>query len=666
MWLLNTKTITLSQQTEDPVPYAILSHRWGNDEDEVSFVDIQNSEVAQRKKGFDKIKGCCAQALRNGLEYVWVDTCCIDKSSSAELQEAINSMYLWYEQSDVCYAYLEDVSRKSRHLIEQSEWFTRGWTLQELLAPKGLLEALICDEPVNVWHLVVHFFDASWNPLGSLAELVKSIHKATNIRKDLLRGEVKLQDCSIAERMSWAAGRRTKRIEDRAYSLFGIFQVHLPMLYGEREAAFQRLQQAILKVAEDDTLFAWTGVSKQFGGLLAPNLEAFNDGALFRASSGGPNLRISGSDAPERRIGITTQLYPWCTDTYVVFLGCENIEHGDARGTKSIAGIYLRTLKEDDDFARVEIDGKDMAYFTADEYQSCLDKGKTEIRTPYKPIARNTWMMERSISVRQLSLSQEHQSYLKPRVYGFSISMPVERHLAYFIDHDGALDDHMKRQHNVYNMSYDESTSEWNPEKGILRAFDGVVLERGIIGTLKSPHFSETRTQSKTIQDIHFGFDHFFNPTLFIRHNELINAKENIDNFCDNTGPSDRSVVLYEPKSSGGFDGFSGFENGFNAEVSPKLIKPNEEANFWTETSLQPGHLDHPERNFWAFKGDRKSGLNTCLTGLTGWEGARIRLTKVETDKGLVWDLQMNAYKQNRELVGWPSGGKKKKKSARF
>ncbi|KAJ4344860.1 uncharacterized protein N0V89_012604 [Didymosphaeria variabile] len=546
----------------------------------------------------------------------------------------------------------------------QSEWFTRGWTLQELLAPKGLYKALVWDESINVEHLDVYFFDAGWNLLGDRLSLVDSIHEATNIRKDLLRGEVKLHDCSIAERMSWAARRTTKCIEDRAYSLFGIFQVHLPMLYGEREAAFQRLQQAILKFAEDDTLFAWTGVSTDFGGLLAPNLEAFRDGAKYRASAEGPNLRISGSDATERRIGFTTHLYPWCTDTYVAFLGCERIEHGHAGETNSIVGIYLRTLKEDDDFARVEIDGKDMAFFTADEYLALLSKGKTETRTPYKPIAKKTWMMERSISVRQLPLSQEHQSYLKPRVYGFSFSMPVARHLAYFIDHDGALVDHMKRQHNVYNMSYDESTSRWDPEKGILWAYNGAVLERGIIGTLKSPHFSETRNQSKTIRDIHFGFDHFFNPTLFIRHNELINAKENIDNFCDKTGLSDRSVVLYEPKSNGGFDAFGGFGNGFNADVSPKLIKPNEEANFWTETSLQrSGDLTHPERNFWAFKGDRQSGLDTCLTGLTGWEGARTRLTKLETSKGLVWDLEMDEYGGDFARVVSGSSIKKKKKS---
>ncbi|KAI0839419.1 HET-domain-containing protein [Hypoxylon sp. FL0890] len=248
MRLLNARTKKLTDFLEaDAPPYAILSHTWGNAE--VTFEDIQSAWPLYRfKDGWKKIKWCCRQALQDDLQYVWVDTCCIDKSSSAELQEAINSMFRWYERSHVCYAYLADVTsgKESQDSdFRRSRWFTRGWTLQELIAP-GLLI----------------FFDTSWKVMGTRYALREVISSITSISEIILEGAAinarrALRSASIAQKMSWAAGRSTSRPEDMAYCLLGIFQVNMPMLYGEGVEAFARLQEQIIRSSDDQTILAW-------------------------------------------------------------------------------------------------------------------------------------------------------------------------------------------------------------------------------------------------------------------------------------------------------------------------------------------------------------------------------------------------------------------------
>ncbi|KAF7895099.1 hypothetical protein EAF00_006913 [Botryotinia globosa] len=159
MRLLHTKeteNLRVQEFTQRDIPsYAILSHRW--EEEEVAFEDIKNGDFKQ-KKGFAKLEGCRRRAREDEYDWVWVDTCCIDKSSSAELNETINSMYRWYQESAVCYAYLSDV--KEIGSLSQSKWFTRGWTLQELIAPR---------------HLIL--FDMHWHSLGTKSEHVTEIEK---------------------------------------------------------------------------------------------------------------------------------------------------------------------------------------------------------------------------------------------------------------------------------------------------------------------------------------------------------------------------------------------------------------------------------------------------------------------------------------------------------
>jgi hypothetical protein len=138
MRLLDSASLCLSEFFGDRIPqYVILSHTWG--EDEVTFQDIQDLKKAREKKAFRKLEQCCNKAHLDGFQWVWIDTCCIDKTSSAELSEAINSMYQWYRDSQICYAYLEDVRLVYAGIagkdLKESRWFTRGWTLQELIAP---------------------------------------------------------------------------------------------------------------------------------------------------------------------------------------------------------------------------------------------------------------------------------------------------------------------------------------------------------------------------------------------------------------------------------------------------------------------------------------------------------------------------------------------------
>lgn len=244
MRLLNVHTLRVEEFSGSTVPaYAILSHCWGDDE--VSFEDINLSSTEWAlKTGSKKITSACVQSIKDGWEYIWIDTCCIDKRSSAEFSEAINSMYSWYEASDVCYAYLEDVlgplEMPSSLSPKHSRWFTRGWTLQELIAPPK-----------------VNLYGHDWTFLGTRKDLADHISTITGIPKKVLREPLELGFTSVAKRMSWAAGRQTTRVEDVAYSLLGLFEVNMPLLYGEGSKAFIRLQEEILKNSDDQSLFAW-------------------------------------------------------------------------------------------------------------------------------------------------------------------------------------------------------------------------------------------------------------------------------------------------------------------------------------------------------------------------------------------------------------------------
>ena len=266
----------LAFRDDKSTAYAILSHRWIEDtevdcEEMVGLarMDVERRDEIRQRRGYWKIWNTCQQAKKDGYEWVWVDTCCIDKRSSAELSEAINSMCRWYENSRVCYAYLHDVlvptfpaqSDERRYPDSNGwpEWFSRGWTLQEMIAPSD-----------------VQFFNKDWRPIGDkewLAEMLECITRVP--QRVLTRGLTGNRPC-VAQVMSWAANRTTTRVEDRAYSLMGLLDVNMPMLYGEGQKAFQRLQLEIIRSSNDQSIFAWLNWGGEWtGSILADDPRCF-------------------------------------------------------------------------------------------------------------------------------------------------------------------------------------------------------------------------------------------------------------------------------------------------------------------------------------------------------------------------------------------------------
>ena len=332
MRLIDVRTIELRWFNDDEIPeYSILSHTWGVDEvsyQELVWInrikafsasyDTPSSSVASlssqdepsslmlaametilrsstsfatnldgvkeedllKRQGYAKIVSAAKEAQNLGFKYIWVDTCCIDKSSSAELQEAINSMYRWYKDAQICIVYLEDVwppktgpgqlytaSEVARNAFETSRWTKRGWTLQELVAPA-----------------VCRFYLRDWRLLGEKEEFLQELSATTGIPVYVLEERRSVSEVSVAERMSWAAHRQTTRVEDLAYCLLGLFDIQMPLLYGEGSKAFIRLQEEILKTTDDYSLFAWRALDSTpstYRGLLARSPLEFRDCQSF-------------------------------------------------------------------------------------------------------------------------------------------------------------------------------------------------------------------------------------------------------------------------------------------------------------------------------------------------------------------------------------------------
>ncbi|KAI6022063.1 glycosyltransferase family 20-domain-containing protein [Pisolithus marmoratus] len=290
MWLLDVRAVldgekgiqgvdaeikVLKRLDDEGTSYAILSHRWGTEVDYGEITGLGTMEARKRNEvmnrdGYQKVIRSCKQAEKDGYSWLWIDTCCINKDSSAELSEAINSMYRWYRNAQRCYVYLSDVDT-SAFPTEQDfskfgksngwpEWFSRGWTLQELIAPKEL-----------------EFFNKNWVSIGTKQGLTSTLEDITRIPSKVLRSGRVLGGSSVAQIMSWAADRTTTRVEDRAYSLLGLFDVNMPMLYGEGSKAFQRLQWEIIRVSSDHSIFAWNRRAQfgWFGSVLADDPSYF-------------------------------------------------------------------------------------------------------------------------------------------------------------------------------------------------------------------------------------------------------------------------------------------------------------------------------------------------------------------------------------------------------
>ncbi|KAI6010813.1 heterokaryon incompatibility protein-domain-containing protein [Pisolithus orientalis] len=272
--------VDISGTRLEETEYAILSHCWEEPAEEVQYTEMAGltsmpaaalDEIRERL-GYKKILESSRQALHDDLEWLWVDTCCIDKQSSAELSEALNSMYAWHANADRCYALLHDIDAPSlpaqpddKKFSESNgwpKWFSRGWTLQELIAPEN-----------------VHFFNRNWVFIADKQSCAAALNTITRISVDVLEKGLGGTSPSVAQVMSWAADRKTTREEDRAYSLMGLFGVHMPMLYGEGKNAFLRLQLEVIRLTNDQSIFAWgwtrdTGWASSF---LADDPTCFRD-----------------------------------------------------------------------------------------------------------------------------------------------------------------------------------------------------------------------------------------------------------------------------------------------------------------------------------------------------------------------------------------------------
>lgn len=365
MRLLNTSTLGLEDFPNHVPRYAILSHRWRDNE--VTFKDVKLRRH-RRLPAFDKVAQCCDLAASRSLPYLWVDTCCIDKSSSAELTEAINSMFHWYRKSDECYVYLHDVDLRLVGASVETIWkaiqasvvFTRGWTLQELIAPER-----------------VHFFDTSWIELGTKSNesLGPLLERITGIDLALLCSRKDLSHYSIAQRLSWAATRRASRVEDEAYCLLGILGVHMPMLYGEGNHAFRRLQEEVIKQSDDQTIFAWRD-QRELKSVLAPSPSCFKD--LRNAIRVYPTSDDrSGYTLANSGLSIQVMLIPWSMNVFLLPLGCGYMrssgDRASIRGYNRVC-IFVRKTENPRLLVRVAVDGFDVVDLDSDYVAAVRDK----------------------------------------------------------------------------------------------------------------------------------------------------------------------------------------------------------------------------------------------------------------------------------------------------
>ncbi|KAK5087222.1 hypothetical protein LTR05_004393 [Lithohypha guttulata] len=396
MRLINTSILALEDFTSHPkIPaYATLSHRWQTRDQEVSYHDFL-SGAKRNTSGWAKIVEYCRVALLHDLRYCWIDTCCINKESSAEESRSINSMFTWYERSRKAFVYLDDAhcedistihSLRGEEDFAASQWFTRGWTLQELIAPSNMT-----------------FFNSRWEAIGTKYSLAELISRITNIPTDVLRGERSHLSCSVAQRMFWIGDRVTTVIEDQAYSLLGLFNVNMPLIYGEGEKAFMRLQEEIIQRSTDQTIFAWSDHSMEKG-VLAPSPKCFQT----QYSSGLREIPDYFPDDPASdsfnlgNAGLLVEfvLIPWSMNTYLAPLRCYA---SSTSGSDQRVCLILRRTKVANRFVRIKVSDEDLVLHRY-------------LRVPTDP---NPSYWDRSRLYRQIVIAREPLMKVEDCFYGF-------------------------------------------------------------------------------------------------------------------------------------------------------------------------------------------------------------------------------------------------------
>ncbi|TKA77916.1 hypothetical protein B0A49_05463 [Cryomyces minteri] len=578
MRLLNTVNLRLEEfPNENGLEYAILSHRW--EENEISFQDMQSHE-ARTRMGPTKIQKCCVQAKHDGFDYVWVDTCCIDKTSSAELTEAINSMYRWYQSAAVCYAYLSDVqaqvgSSGAPESFRTSAWLTRGWTLQELLAPQNIV-----------------FYDQDWHPLGTKKSLISVIAQITGIESAILDGDSVLK-CSIAQRMSWASGRTTTRIEDVAYCLMGLFDVNMPMLYGEGEKAFLRLQEETIRHSDEHSIFAWPALDDR-SGLLAKSPAAFATCRHVKAL--GSREGHSAYFMTNRGLSIPLDMKPWSADTYLAALHCvdESLRSESALNEETCVSIFLRRLADNDQYVRIRMKGLSFVQKECSMWQNKQAHG----------VAPSTQRI--TINVRQDVIYDGGIDYLTDRIYGFRICTPE-------------LFERNKNGGELFKVS----CQKWNAREKIMTMFPG---SYGTVGTL------DISKQARVIKIIKLGFDFDFNPVCFLAESSGIDfAKPTFNKSGQRNTRSEWQYSVEEKAQWSGILSRTSFNIlGWNVIVAGR-VRPNEHNS-----------------GLWALKGDRIHGLEVLLEDKTGFVPETSVVIKRGSFAGeLVWDVRIENMRNN-------------------
>ncbi|KAJ8595030.1 hypothetical protein M405DRAFT_871979 [Rhizopogon salebrosus TDB-379] len=245
----------------------MLSHRWEENEPSLRHIQDKNVYKLDLVGGIMKLQSFCRTARDADYRWAWADTCCIDQTNNVEVQESVNSMFVWYRHAALTVVYLSDVPPSSKSgALAKSVWNERGWTVQEFLAPRIVLFYQ------SDWTLYLN--DRSPNHKDS-AVIMRELGDATGIDPQALivfhpgMGGTR-------EKLQWVSRRKTTMQEDIAYSLFGIFGIHLPVIYGERKQnALGRLLQEIIAQSGDITCLDWVGTSSEFNSCLPASITSY-------------------------------------------------------------------------------------------------------------------------------------------------------------------------------------------------------------------------------------------------------------------------------------------------------------------------------------------------------------------------------------------------------
>lgn len=515
----------------------------------------------------------------------------------------------------MCYVHLKDIDLDHTPApsidIGQDEWFERAWTLQELVAPTN-----------------VKYYDRNWRYIGDKYGLKQQIHERTGISTSLLEDKANLEDFSIAECMSWAAGRKGTIVEDRAYSLFGLFGINLPMLYSEREKAFLRLQEGIIKTSVDHSIFASVGMGDRYRGLLARTPEDFAGCGSVKIVR--PKKGRSAYTMTNRGVEITLNLTLWTLDTYLARIHCNAPVSlpNSAPVEGNVSGIFLKRLDEGDQYARVSVDGEEV-------------KSNVKPALGWESSGRDAYSRDVSIYVRQPKATMPE--LVAVHTFGYRICSTLLRRNS--------------KNEPLFKIS-GPPVLIWDDATRLVTISNGSG-SRGWIATI------DVWRQSKKLSQLKLCFDFEFNPVLFIAASCAVGGKslankneayrDSIDTLTKRVNIllsragtlSNTADTLLAKVATAGSNEWHYAPEEVNGSKSLDARTADDELG-WSPISRTPekGRVasQSPHRQgLWAVKGDHVDGLDVILK----FDDALVAITKVKFQKvktyhGLVWDLKID------------------------